>query len=67
MSKKKCDTPKCEKCGGRTATVSGMLYYQADTEPYLNGKKEHCEASGDVHISAFCCDECNNLQGITIE
>ena len=34
------DTPKCKICGGRTATVSGVFYYEQDSEPYMADVEE---------------------------
>ena len=59
------DTNKCEKCGGRTALISGQWYFNPDPEPYLNGKTEGAETSIDeAWISGSVCDDCGNVQDL---
>jgi hypothetical protein len=54
------DTDKCEKCGSRTALVSGQWYHEMDSEPYMSGKK----INDEDWIHGFKCDDCGHLQGI---
>ena len=66
--KMKSDTNKCEKCGGRTALISGQWYFNPDQEPYLNGKIEGAETSIDkAWISGEICDNCNHIQSLSFE
>jgi hypothetical protein len=59
------DSQKCEKCGGRTALVTGTFYYDADDEPYNNGVEEDAKVeSGDCWVGGFKCDDCENVQGL---
>lgn len=65
---KNCDTPPCEKCKQRTATVSGNFNYSPDSEPYLNGVREKSLVSdGDAWLIAFVCDNCGHVQGFHCE
>lgn len=60
----KTDTPKCSKCGGRTALISGYWNYTPDDEPYMNGVHEKVSYSeGDEWIHGYRCDDCNIIQG----
>lgn len=59
------DSEKCDKCGGRTALVTGQFYYEPEAEPYMNGKTEACLVkSGDCWVGGFICDSCGNVQGL---
>lgn len=59
------DTPICEKCGGRTALITGTFYYYPDAEPYKNGEEEDAKIeSGDCWVSGYKCDDCGNIQGL---
>ena len=65
---KKCDTPKCKVCGGRTALVFGYYSYSPDEEPYKNGVIEKSEVEeGVVDLSAYVCDKCGMVQNFTVE
>lgn len=62
------DTPKCEKCKGRTALVTGNFSYHVDDEPYKSGISEQAiSEDGDCWLGAHKCDECGNIQGFWIE
>ena len=43
---KACDSQKCEKCGCRTALITGIFYYEPDDEPYNNGVTEEAKVEG---------------------
>lgn len=59
------DTQKCEKCGGRTALVTGTFYYDTDAEPYENGIEEEAEVeSGECWVGGYICENCGNVQGL---
>lgn len=59
------DTQKCEKCGGRTALVTGMFYYETHDEPYNTGIEEEAEVeSGECWVGGYKCDDCGNVQGL---
>lgn len=59
------DTEKCNKCSGRTALVSGEFYWNADQEPYSNGKQEVAEnRDGTSWIHGYVCDDCESIQGL---
>jgi len=65
---KKSDTNKCEKCGGRTALISGEWTFTPDSEPYLNGKIEDAKTTIDeAWIVGQVCDDCNHIQNIISE
>lgn len=60
-----CDSPQCEKCGGRAALIAGTFYYDPDAEPYKNGVEEDSNVeSGDCWAGGFKCDDCGNIQGL---
>ena len=62
------DTNKCEKCGGRTALISGQWYFNPDQEPYLNGKIEDAETNIDeAWITGEVCDNCNHIQSLSFD
>ena len=62
------DTPMCKYCGGRTATVSGVFYYEQDSEPYVAGIEEEAECgNGECHVCAFVCDDCGKVQGLSTD
>lgn len=64
----KADTPICEKCGGRTALMTGTLFYFQDDEPYQNGVIEESIATeGECWVGAYKCDKCGNIQGFWTE
>lgn len=59
------DTQKCEKCGGRTALVTGMFIYEPDAEPYSSGVEEEAGVkSGECFVGGYICDNCGNVQGL---
>lgn len=59
------DTQKCKKCGGRTALVTGIFSYGADSEPYCVGIEEDAEVEdGECLVAGFKCDDCGNIQGL---
>jgi hypothetical protein len=58
------DSQKCEKCGGRTALVTGKFYYDSDAEPYNNGVEEDANVSGDCWVGGYVCDDCTHIQGL---
>lgn len=62
----KVDTDKCEKCGGRTALISGQWCHEMDSEPYMSGEKidDKDRKTGEDWIHGFKCDDCGHLQGI---
>ena len=62
------DNNKCEKCGGRTAIVSGQWVFNPDSEPYLNGKEEDAITSIDEGwINGEVCDDCSHIQNLSSE
>lgn len=59
------DTNKCEKCGGRTALISGQWYFKPDPEPYLSGIIEDAEENIDeAWINGEICDDCSHIQNL---
>lgn len=59
------DSETCNKCGGRTALITGQFYYDADDEPYNNGIIEDAEIeSGDCWVGGYKCDNCGHIQGL---
>lgn len=59
------DTRACEKCGGRTALVTGQFYYEPDSEPYKNGIEEEAMVdSGECWVGGYKCDDCGHVQGM---
>ena len=59
------DTQKCEKCGGRTALVTGIFIYEPDDEPYKSGIEEEAKVkSGECFVGGYICDNCGNVQGL---
>ena len=67
MNANMSDTPKSKICGGRTATVRGVFYYEQDSEPYMADVEEEAECGdGECHVCAFVCDDCGNVQGLAI-
>lgn len=68
MSKAKHDKPKCEKCGGRTALMSGYWHATPDPEPYQTDVEEKClTGSAEEFISGHICDDCGHVQDLTYE
>ena len=68
MNANMSDTPKCKICGGRTATVSGVFYYEQDREPYMADVEEEAKCGdGECHVCAFVCDDCGNVQGLSTD
>lgn len=62
------DTNVCNKCGGRTALVTGTYFYHQDDEPYNNGvEEESLVEDGECWIGAFMCDKCGNIQDFWTE
>lgn len=66
MSKiKDATTPKCNKCKGRTALISGIWSYEVDEEPYISGVEEESKTENDsIYIHGYICDKCGNIQGV---
>ena len=64
MNNTKNDTQICEKCGGRTALVTGLFIYEPDAEPYKSGiEEESLVKGGECWVGGYICDHCHNIQG----
>ncbi len=64
-SKTISDNDPCKKCGGRTALVSGIFYFEQDQEPYKSGIHETAiNESGDFYLHGTVCDDCNELSNL---
>jgi hypothetical protein len=62
------DSQKCEKCGCRTALITGIFCYDPDDEPYNNDVKEKAKVeSGECWVGGFKCDNCGHIQGLWSE
>lgn len=59
---------KCNKCGGRTALISGIWYYSPDQEPYENGVIEPTERNeSEAYMNGFICDDCDTIQDVFVD
>jgi hypothetical protein len=64
------DNSPCEKCGSRTALITGTFEYTPHSEPYQEGVEEDAIASGGFcYMSALKCDSdtCGHIQYISVE
>lgn len=51
----------CDKCGNKTALVSGTYYFSADSEPYESGKELDIDLEKDERLHAQYCETCESL------
>lgn len=59
------DGSKCDKCGGRTALVSGTFDYSADPEPFTSGiEEESTIKDGSRLVDAHICEDCKSIQNV---
>ena len=61
----KHDTINCEKCGGRTALVTGFFNDEPDSEPYNSGIEEESKVEdGECWTGGYKCDDCGLVQSL---